>query len=163
MNDNPLNDPLLQSLEARLAGIPPRLPAAEHQQLLYQCAFAAGKAVGQRASSRVIQSWAAAASILALLCAGLAYRTVLDRQLTLAHSSLAHGAAHMQPNHAAAQLPTVDAEARRQLSVTTPLDRGFDFDWPRPSPASQTAAANTAIESEQPVLTSRSRISPDSI
>ncbi|MBW8883649.1 MAG: hypothetical protein JF612_02495 [Planctomycetia bacterium] len=161
MNDNPLNDPLLQSLEARLAGIPPRLPAGQQQQLLYECAFAAGKAAGRRASSRVIQSWAVAASILALLCAGLAYRTVLDRQPALAHSSPAHGAAHIKPDRTAAHLPTDDADTR-QLSVMTAPERAIDFNWPRPS-ASQTAAANTAIESEQPVLTSRSRISPDSI
>src|SRR5438045_7376781 len=72
MTDNPLRNPELQSLEARLASMPPRLGAGEQQQLLYQCAFAAGKAAGQRASGRVIRGWTAVTSILALLCVGLA-------------------------------------------------------------------------------------------
>ena len=74
---------MLQSLEARLASLPPRLPAGDAQQLLYQCAFAAGQAAGQRANSRAVQRWMIAASLLVLLCGGLAYRAA-----SLAHPSL---------------------------------------------------------------------------
>jgi hypothetical protein len=163
MNDNPLSDPGLQSLEARLASMPPRLAAGEQQQLLYQCAFVAGKAVGQEASRRVIQAWTAVASILALLCVGLAYRMTSQLEHTLAHSSPSDGAAEVERAQSAARLPSRDADDRRQLSVTTDLDRVVDFNWPRQSPLAQTADGHAAIDSEQPVLTSRSRISPDSI
>jgi hypothetical protein len=65
MNEYPLNDPQLQSLEARLAASAPAIPAAERQQLLYQCAFAAG----QRASRRCLRAWQAAAAALGVLVA----------------------------------------------------------------------------------------------
>ena len=43
MNEPSLNDPHLQSLEARLAAMPPQESAARQQELLYRCAFAAGQ------------------------------------------------------------------------------------------------------------------------
>lgn len=63
MNEHSLNDPLLQSLEARLAAGVPRVSAAEQQQMLYQCAFAAGR----HASVRTMRRWQAATATLAAI------------------------------------------------------------------------------------------------
>ncbi|MDB5390140.1 MAG: hypothetical protein JWM11_5786 [Planctomycetaceae bacterium] len=63
MNGHSLNDPLLQSLEARLAACAPSVSAAEQQQMLYQCAFAAGRHAGARTTRR----WQAATAALAAL------------------------------------------------------------------------------------------------
>src|SRR5687768_6181781 len=63
MNDPSLNDPQLQSLEARLAAMAPQESPARQQELLYRCAFAAGQ-VSTRASLR---RWQAAVGALALL------------------------------------------------------------------------------------------------
>jgi hypothetical protein len=63
MNDPSLNDPQLQSLEARLAAMAPQESSARQQELLYRCAFAAGQ-VSTRASMR---RWRAAVAALALL------------------------------------------------------------------------------------------------
>jgi hypothetical protein len=67
MNDQSLNDPLLQSLEARLAAIVPQVSQVEQQQLLYQCAFAAGRQSGIRA----VRCWQAASAVLVCLVFGL--------------------------------------------------------------------------------------------
>ncbi len=43
MNDRHVADVQLQAFEARLATLAPQLPLAEQQQLLYRCAFSAGR------------------------------------------------------------------------------------------------------------------------
>jgi hypothetical protein len=63
MNEPSLNDPLLQALEARLAALPPQESSARQQELLYRCAFAAGKSSARRAKQR----WQAIAAALALM------------------------------------------------------------------------------------------------
>jgi hypothetical protein len=67
MNDGSLSDPLLQSLAARLAAAAPMASAAEQQQLLYRCAFAAG----QRAMRRKLRRWQATAAALSIIVAGM--------------------------------------------------------------------------------------------
>lgn len=69
MNDGSLSDPLLQSLAARLAAAAPMASAAEQQQLLYRCAFAAG----ERAAARKLRRWQATAAALSIIvaCMGL--------------------------------------------------------------------------------------------
>lgn len=67
MNTDSSNDPQLQSLAARLAAAAPRLPDGEAQQLLYQCAFAAG----QSAAARKTRRWQAASSALAATLLGV--------------------------------------------------------------------------------------------
>ena len=67
MNDGSLSDPLLQALAARLAAAAPMASAAEQQQLLYRCAFAAGR----RATRRKLRRWQATAAALAIVVAGL--------------------------------------------------------------------------------------------
>jgi hypothetical protein len=63
MNEPSLNDPQLQSLEARLAAMTPQESSARQQALLYQCAFAAGRSSAQKTTRR----WQAAATTFALL------------------------------------------------------------------------------------------------
>ena len=77
MNDHSLNDPQLQSLEARLAAMAPRASAAEQQQLLYQCAFAAGRS----ASGKLIRRWQVAVGTLAALLLAVSVSLVQDRFL----------------------------------------------------------------------------------
>jgi hypothetical protein len=67
MNDNPMNDPALQSLAARLAAVPPRLHEREREQLLFQC----GMAAGRNTAARRVRHWQAASGVLAVLLAGL--------------------------------------------------------------------------------------------
>jgi hypothetical protein len=164
MNDNLWIDPELQSLEARLASQAPRLPATEQTQLLYQCAFAAGKAAGQRACHRVIQASTAVTLVLALLCVSLAYRATLHHEpAPLAHTPPSHGTSEVERERSTVRMPTRDADDSHQISTATALYRTVDFDWPRQPPSTQLGGDNTTIESEQPMLTSQSRISPDSI
>jgi hypothetical protein len=163
MNDHSLGDPALQSLEARLASLPPRLAAGEQQQLLYHCALAAGEAAGQRASSRAMRGWIAATSILALVCLGLTYRTAWHPEPALVHLSRTDGRANFEQRRSTARFSDRDEDNRRQLSVATALDHVVDFNWPRQSPSALTTGVDAAIDSEHPMLTSRSQISPDSI
>jgi len=67
MNEDALNDPVLQSLEASLASAAPQLSADEQHRLLYACAFKAG----QQAAVRSTRRWQAAAASLALVIFGL--------------------------------------------------------------------------------------------
>src|SRR3954464_9156357 len=91
MSDNPKIDPALQSLEARLTAMVPRLPPGVHKQLLYECAFAAGRAAGQRASRHVIRASTAVTLVLALLSVSLPYRAAVHPEAApLAHTSQSH-------------------------------------------------------------------------
>jgi hypothetical protein len=63
MNDHPLDNPRLRSLEAQLAQLAPQASPAEQQQLLYQCAFAAGR----QAARKTIRRWQAATAVVAVL------------------------------------------------------------------------------------------------
>jgi hypothetical protein len=75
MNEHSLQDPQLRSLEARLAAAAPQSSHIEQQQLLYQCAFAAGQQVGRKS----LQSWRVAAATLVVLCCGLSVPLAHDR------------------------------------------------------------------------------------
>jgi hypothetical protein len=77
MNEHTLHDPQLQSLEARLAATPLQLSAGEQQQLLYQCAFAAGK----KTSTHSLRRWQAAAAVLVVLLAGISIPLARDEWL----------------------------------------------------------------------------------
>lgn len=77
MNEHTLHDPLLQSLEARLAATPLQLSTGEQQQLLYQCAFVAGK----KTSTRSLRRWQAAAAVLAVLLLGMSVPLARDEWL----------------------------------------------------------------------------------
>lgn len=62
-----LNDPRLQALEARLAAMQPQLSTAQQQQLLYQCAFAAGR----QSARHTVRRWQAAVAGLMVVLVGL--------------------------------------------------------------------------------------------
>jgi hypothetical protein len=64
---NHADDPGLQALEARLAGLTPQLSAQERNDLLYQCAFTAG----QRSTRGTLRRWQAAAALLVAVSLGL--------------------------------------------------------------------------------------------
>jgi hypothetical protein len=77
MNEHTLHDPQLQSLEARLAAMPLQVSAGEQQQLLYQCAFAAGK----KTSARSLRYWQAAAAVLMISTLGMSVPLARDEWL----------------------------------------------------------------------------------
>lgn len=65
-HDSSRNDDL-RAFEARLCALSPSLPPAEQQQLLYQCAFAAG----QNVAKRTLRRWQGATAALTVLLVGL--------------------------------------------------------------------------------------------
>lgn len=62
-----LNDPRLQALEARLAAMPPQLSTVQQQQLLYECAFAAGR----QSARHTVRRWQASFAGMMVLLVGL--------------------------------------------------------------------------------------------
>lgn len=64
MSEHRLEDPALKDIEARLAAAAPRLEAAEQQELLYRCAFEAGR----RAGLGRVRRWQIATVAAAALC-----------------------------------------------------------------------------------------------
>jgi hypothetical protein len=72
-HDLPL-DPHLRSLEARLSAQTPSLSADRQQDLLYQCAYAAG----QKAARAKLRRWRAGAIACAALLAVMAGRSLSD-------------------------------------------------------------------------------------
>lgn len=77
MSDDPLDDLELQAFEARLAVSAPAPPLARQQQLLYECAFAAGS----RAGRRKLQFWQSLATVFAFLFFGAMLPTARNRAL----------------------------------------------------------------------------------
>jgi hypothetical protein len=63
MSTNRIDDPALQAIENQLAGLAPQISSAEQQDLLYQCAFAAGK----QTMTRSLRRWQGAVAALAVL------------------------------------------------------------------------------------------------
>jgi hypothetical protein len=80
MNEHTLHDPQLQSLEARLAATPLQLPAVEQQQLLYRCAWEAGK----KTAGRSLRLWQAATAALVVLLLGMSIPLARDEWLLAA-------------------------------------------------------------------------------
>jgi hypothetical protein len=77
MNEQPLNDPKLVALEARLAALVPSVSPIEQQRLLYECGFAAGR----RAAGKSVRLWQAAAAALVVVALGLCVPLAQDRLL----------------------------------------------------------------------------------
>jgi hypothetical protein len=75
MDHYSLDDIQLQTLATRLGDIVPKVSAAEQQQLLYECAFAAG----QRAAKRVVRRWQGAAAVLTVLLMGASIPLARER------------------------------------------------------------------------------------
>ena len=111
MND-PLNDPLLQSLEARLASHPPKLADAERTALLYKCAFSAGQQVSRRAA----RPWQIASGVLAMALVATALVPLTQGRTDVAKSAPSPKA----PTVAAAQpdrAPQVEVAARPNVTL----------------------------------------------
>lgn len=81
MTDPSLNDPQLQSLEARLAAMAPQESPARQQELLYRCAFAAG----QSATRGSVRRWQAAVAALALLLVGMSVPLARNQMMVVRH------------------------------------------------------------------------------
>lgn len=77
MNDESLEKLHLQAIEASLADAMPVISAARQQQLLYACAFAAGR----RAGGKQLRLWKGAAASLVLLLFATAAPLVRNRDL----------------------------------------------------------------------------------
>lgn len=106
MNDELRDDPTLRPLEARLAAIRPVLPDHECRELLFQCAFAAGRTAGARWTRR----WRVASMALVVLMAGMSIPLVNDRLIV----------ARLQP---AAIRSAAPVEAHVPRNVQQPLPR----------------------------------------
>ena len=129
MNDPSLNDPRLQSLEARLAAMAPQESPARQQALLYECAFAAGKCSAQRATRR----WQALTATFALLV--IAVSIPLARAQFLIAGRVAQPVAPEQPEQPVQPQPPVlvqqDAIPAVRQAVHVDLDA-----WQTPLSAS---------------------------
>ena len=63
MNNDRINDPERTGFEARLAALAPQLSQVEQQQLLYDCAFAAG----QKKTEGSVRRWQTTTAVIGLL------------------------------------------------------------------------------------------------
>jgi len=113
MNDDFPIDPALQSLEARLAGLRPKLSEREAQELLYQCAFAAG----EKAAARRTRRWQLASAAMVVLLVGMSVPLVNEQVLVARREPAA-----VQPI-APVQVPTPHNVLRSSSRVAAvPLD-----------------------------------------
>ena len=152
MNEHTLHDPQLQSLEARLAATNLQISAGEQQQLLYRCAFAAGKS----ASIRSVRRWQAAAAALVLLALGMSVPLARDEWLLASQRA--------QPSipteHAPAPVDTAPSPTRTfvQDSVPhrTPKLTTVELDaWQLPPPDANSFAEEIArLEKSDPHIRS---------
>src|SRR4051794_38000534 len=62
-----INDPVLQALAARLASVAPQISVVERNDLLYQCAYSAGRSQ----ANRRLRRWQATAAVLGVLLLGI--------------------------------------------------------------------------------------------
>jgi hypothetical protein len=81
VNTNRIDDPALKALEDQLAGLVPQLSAADQQDLLYQCAFTAGR----QAMIRPLRRWQGAVAALAVLAVSLSVPLVNTRPIIAKH------------------------------------------------------------------------------
>jgi hypothetical protein len=123
MNEYPLNDPELQSFEARLAARVPRVSPVEQQRLLYECAFAAG----QRTAGRSVRRWQSAAAVLGLLLLSVAVPFARNQLLIAKHPSEPISPAEMAP-------PRLSPDSQPPAVVRPPVTVELDA-WQIPASA----------------------------
>jgi hypothetical protein len=82
MNDPLISDPQLQHMEARLAAATPHLSHLEQQQLLYHCAFAAGR----QACARKLRRWQTITAALLVFSVGMSVPMVRGRSMPVAQN-----------------------------------------------------------------------------
>jgi hypothetical protein len=125
MNEEFLHDPELQTLAAQLTAHPPKVSAPETNQLLYACAFAAGK----NATDRLIRLWRTIAAVLSILLVG-ALLPHLKAPSQMADPPIAQSA-HSEPSPMRNPRPTEDV-----LAVTNPPTANLDA-WQVPTSNSE--------------------------
>jgi hypothetical protein len=113
MNDDPLDKLQLQALEARLADAMPAISPALQQQLLYACAFSAGR----RAARKRLRLWQAATASLVLLLLATAAPLVRNRNLAT-EGERQHAVQAVQSREPLADQPRVLPFGRRSITVT---------------------------------------------
>ncbi len=120
MNDHSLNDPQLQSLEARLAAAAPQSSPVEQQQLLYRCAFAAGELAGRKSLRR----WRVASATLVVLLLGLS--------VPVAHDHWRLAAQKREPS-TSTELKPQPMLAQSEILFSARQSAAFDLDaWQMP-------------------------------
>lgn len=75
MTDSLFDNSAPETFEVRIAKLVPQLSPAEHQQLLYQCAFSAGQTEGRKSLRR----WQAVAAALVVTALGLSIPLVHEQ------------------------------------------------------------------------------------
>ena len=116
-----LNDPRLQALEARLAAMPPQLSTAQQQQLLYQCAFAAGR----QSARHTVRHWQAAVAGLMVVLVGLSLPLLEETQLGKEPPAAELGAAGLARAEVAAE-PAADTLDLSPLGHRPPAEISLD-------------------------------------
>ncbi|HVX63037.1 MAG TPA: hypothetical protein VHC19_20615 [Pirellulales bacterium] len=143
MNDFSPNDPHLQDLEARVAAALPRTSTAEREQMLYQCAFAAGQA----AVRKRLRRWQGATAVLTVLFAGLSVSFVRQPALPVNRMAAPPAPVLVAPD----RTPT---ELERLLAARRPAAVALDA-WQAPPSASESFAEELArFEQTDPRLRS---------
>ena len=149
MNEPTRHDPELQSFEARLGAAPLRLPVAEQQQLLYQCAFAAGK----KSSIRTLRCWQGAAVGMLILLGAINVPPPRGQGVAATQ--------HVQPAIPTRQDPAPRVKATSTLVMKdtllghqTPTPPAVDLDaWQLPHPNSDSLTEELAqLEKSDPRL-----------
>jgi hypothetical protein len=111
MNDESLHDPQLKSFEARLASRPPQVSLAQRDQLLYACAFAAGRDT----AGRSLRRWRTAAAALSVVVAGATMALVRDSspsaRVPIERATASERSAHQRPVEAVPDPPAKNAAA----------------------------------------------------
>ena len=109
MNDEPLIDADLQSIEAHLSVLSPQLIKREQELLLYEC----GRAAGARAANQLVRRWQLCSAALALLFVGVSL-ALTSVQFSIGSSRPAVGF-HEEPEFATSRR----TESERSLAATT--------------------------------------------
>ena len=139
MNEHTLHDPQLQSLEARLAATNLQLSAGDQQQLLYQCAFAAGKGV----FTRSLRRWQFAAGVLVVLSLGISVPLARDEWLLATQRAKVPVPAQQSPAPAEVVPPAMLVQD--VIPHRTPQVAAVELDaWQLPAPVANSYAEEIA-------------------
>ncbi len=145
MSESLPNDPALESLAARLAACPPRVSDERSQELLYLCAYAAGRSAADRRTRR----WQGVAALLTVLLIGMSIPLV-NRQA----GEVAHQPPQAPPSNAAVVFdqPAIP----RAFGAPAPADADVSLSaWQQPVAAGDGLAAGLArYEQTDPALRS---------
>ena len=133
MNRDPLDDPQLQALEAQLASMAPAAPAERQRQLLYECAYAAGR----NAAGKTLRRWQAAATTFAVLAIGLGVPLARDGALLAERQPAPRAPIEQPPTFVPEELPFPQFARRETAAIeldawqTPPSPAAFDEELAR--------------------------------